>query len=41
MVLRGGSWNVGPHSLRSMVRGYSTPNNRMLDFGFRIAQTLP
>lgn len=40
-VLRGGSWNVGPHSLRSMVRGYSTPNNRMPDFGFRIAQTLP
>jgi len=39
-VLRGGSWNETPDSLRSGYRGSSTADNRGSDWGFRVARTL-
>ena len=39
-VLRGGSWNSGPGSLRSAIRGWNTAGGRSSGIGFRIARTL-
>jgi formylglycine-generating enzyme required for sulfatase activity len=38
-VLRGGSWNDTPQSLRSAYRGRGTLGNRIVNTGFRIAKT--
>jgi formylglycine-generating enzyme len=38
-VLRGGSWDFGPHSARSAYRGRDTPGNRFSHTGFRVART--
>ena len=40
-VLRGGSWNNSPVSLRSTDRGRSTATNRDNYTGFRLARTAP
>ena len=40
-VLRGGSWYVGPSTLRSAFRLTYATSGRHIDFGFRIARTLP
>jgi formylglycine-generating enzyme required for sulfatase activity len=40
-VLRGGSWNDAPVSLRSAYRGRSYPPYRGNNVGFRVARTLP
>jgi formylglycine-generating enzyme required for sulfatase activity len=39
-VLRGGSWNSNPRSLRSADRGGIHPDDRVSLFGFRVARTL-
>jgi formylglycine-generating enzyme required for sulfatase activity len=39
-VLRGGSWNSGPHFLRSANRAWLTPGNRVNNVGFRLGRTL-
>ena len=39
-VLRGGSWNVNPVSLRSAYRGWVDAGARVGDFGFRVSRTL-
>ncbi len=40
-VLRGGSWKIGPRTLRSANRVRNTPGLRYNDYGFRIARSLP
>jgi formylglycine-generating enzyme required for sulfatase activity len=40
-VLRGGSWGSRPRSARSADRDWSTPDDRALDLGFRVARNLP
>jgi formylglycine-generating enzyme required for sulfatase activity len=40
-VLRGGSWNNGPHGVRSARRHGAAPDFRRSDVGFRVAKTLP
>jgi len=40
-VLRGGSWGNYPGVLRSANRNRSTPDNRDVSTGFRVARTLP
>jgi formylglycine-generating enzyme required for sulfatase activity len=40
-VLRGGSWDGSPDILRSVNRGRITPFNRDVNYGFRIARTVP
>ncbi|MBK9443731.1 MAG: formylglycine-generating enzyme family protein [Comamonadaceae bacterium] len=39
-VLRGGSWSNGPNFLRSAFRVGYAPDDRSINFGFRIARTL-
>jgi len=39
--LRGGSWVVGPRSVRIAGRNYSNPQSRGPSFGFRVARSLP
>jgi len=39
-VVRGGSWNLNPHFLRSAVRYWRPANSRYTDRGFRLARTL-
>ena len=39
-VLRGGSWNSGPWSLRSANRGSNIPLHRNFDLGFRLVQDI-
>ena len=39
-VLRGGSWNDLPRSLRSSGRGRGYTDGRIYDVGFRLAQNL-
>jgi formylglycine-generating enzyme required for sulfatase activity len=39
-VLRGGSWDDGPHGLRSAIRARIHPDNRNYWVGFRVARTL-
>ncbi len=38
-VLRGGSWDFSPGVTRSAVRGGRTPDDRLINDGFRIART--
>jgi formylglycine-generating enzyme required for sulfatase activity len=38
-VRRGGSWYGGPRNARSALRGRGTLDNRVDDFGFRVART--
>ncbi len=38
-VLRGGSWSYDPRSARSAMRGRLAPDDRDLNFGFRVART--
>lgn len=40
-VLRGGSWNNSPRSVRAAVRNMEKPELRFSIFGFRLARTLP
>lgn len=40
-VLRGGSWDFYPQSLRAALRDSSAPGNRGSNIGFRVARTLP
>ncbi|MBS0154165.1 MAG: SUMF1/EgtB/PvdO family nonheme iron enzyme [Nitrospira sp.] len=40
-VLRGGSWCYGQENLRALNRFSYTPDARLHDFGFRLAQDLP
>ncbi len=40
-VLRGGSWNYGPRSLRSANRYMVVTGIRVISNGFRVARTLP
>jgi len=40
-VLRGGGWSSVPDFLRAAYRNGSTPTNRVIDSGFRLARTLP
>ena len=37
-VLRGGSWDDTPGGVRSADRDYSTPDDRLNNTGFRVAQ---
>ena len=37
-VIRGGSWGDRQVNLRSSNRGWTNPDNRYTDFGFRLAQ---
>ena len=39
-VLRGGSWNDDPRSLRSASRYGGSASFRFLKFGFRVARTI-
>ena len=39
-VLRGGSWNDDPASLRSAIRSWSSAGNRYDIIGFRVARTM-
>jgi formylglycine-generating enzyme required for sulfatase activity len=39
-VLRGGSWDFSPYSLRSANRGRNAPDDRDIDNGFRVARTI-
>jgi formylglycine-generating enzyme required for sulfatase activity len=39
-VLRGGSWFYNPRFLRSAIRAWSDPTDRIGDVGFRVARTL-
>ncbi|MBX2855729.1 MAG: formylglycine-generating enzyme family protein [Rhodobacteraceae bacterium] len=39
-VLRGGSWNFKPDSLRSTSRGWNRRNYRNFDIGFRVVRTV-
>ena len=39
-VLRGGSWIDNPRILRSAVRNYRSPGDRIVIVGFRVARTL-
>ncbi len=39
-VIRGGSWDLGPATLRSAYRGGLTPGYRFDNLGFRLAQDL-
>ncbi len=39
-VLRGGSWNEAPQSMRSAFRYRSAPGSRYNDIGFRLARTI-
>ena len=39
-VLRGGSWISSPAYLRSANRGRGAPDNRLYDYGLRLARTL-
>ena len=39
-VVRGGSWNGDPRSIRSAIRVRIVTGNRYSDFGFRVARTL-
>jgi formylglycine-generating enzyme required for sulfatase activity/serine/threonine protein kinase len=39
-VLRGGSWVINPQYLRSAYRDRGTSDNRLNNFGFRLARTL-
>ena len=39
-VLRGGSWNNAPHSIRSAKRNRNPPASRDGYVGFRVARTL-
>jgi len=39
-LLRGGSWDVNPHSLRSAHRNWNLAPSRSLDVGFRVARSL-
>ena len=39
-VLRGGSWGVKPRLLRSALRGWNSPGDRLNSIGFRVARTL-
>jgi formylglycine-generating enzyme required for sulfatase activity len=40
-VLRGGSWFSYPQNARAAFRFWNDPANRIVDFGFRLARTLP
>ncbi len=40
-MLRGGSWGYGPSYLHSAFRLYIARNFRDINFGFRLARTLP
>ncbi|MCE2797355.1 MAG: SUMF1/EgtB/PvdO family nonheme iron enzyme [Planctomyces sp.] len=40
-VLRGGSWGYGSDVCSAWFRVYFTPENRLYNFGFRLARTLP
>jgi uncharacterized protein (TIGR02996 family) len=40
-VLRGGSWGFGGRACRSANRGYYAPEDRLLDFGFRVVLVAP
>jgi formylglycine-generating enzyme required for sulfatase activity len=40
LVIRGGSWNFSPESVRSAMRGWSTEGGRDNYLGFRVARTL-
>ena len=40
-VLRGGSWNNGPRSMRAAVRTRNKPELRFSTFGFRLVRELP
>lgn len=40
-LLRGGSWDHNAHYLRSAFRGWDYLINRSINYGFRIARTLP
>ncbi len=37
--LRGGSFDARPAYVRSALRGWNTPANRALDYGFRPSRT--
>jgi len=39
-VLRGGSWNLGPHRLRSADRYFNVPTFRFYSVGFRVARAI-
>jgi len=39
-VLRGGSWDGSPGFARAAIRNYFSPENRIQDYGFRLARTL-
>ncbi len=40
-VVRGGSWSSDPQDLRYANRSRSSPVNRFINYGFRLARTLP
>jgi formylglycine-generating enzyme required for sulfatase activity len=40
-VLRGGSWGYEPQLARAAIRSYNDPAKRSINFGFRLARTLP
>ena len=40
-VLRGGSWDFLPSSVRTATRGYFTPGDRDFDVGFRVILSAP
>ena len=40
-VIRGGSWNSGARSCRSVYRYRLAPDNRMAFLGFRLLRTAP
>ena len=39
-VFRGGSWNYDPRYLRSAYRSWTSPSNRTVHLGFRVARAL-
>ncbi|MFM7580742.1 MAG: formylglycine-generating enzyme family protein, partial [Microcystaceae cyanobacterium] len=40
-VVRGGSWNTGPHPCRSAYRDRLDPQARRYDVGFRVVRSAP